>query len=221
MKKLTIELPEIKQDLYIICQIINGLRNNANQYLNGKGLDVASKEIDPYYLFEGGATRGTQFYRDWKLAIKIAESGSLLKTIKNCVGEEGVNLNLCGSEVLTVTRAWHWIPGVVPPNDWTGTKLKKEGITDTLMLSFGCNSDGTIRQFWAAVDSLNNRADGKGDWNFSPDAKNSGFSTFTLTQEVYRRATYQQICGSALLDYGNNRDGDAKKGMKLKMENVP
>jgi hypothetical protein len=222
MRKLTVnETADVNGDLDAICNELNGLRQNTNQYLVTQLPDQPSDTLDPYFLKVGGAELGKQFSKDLELATKLAQSKVKLKAFQ--YSKDGT-MTVFGMVVDQVARAFLWSPGVVAPNKWTKNRYQQSGdgvsYGDSLLLSFACNLDGSLRAKWATLVNLSSNPNGTGDWSFSPKAKTSAFSCFTLTAETYRRPTYQQLCGVAEMDYGASRDGDARMGMKLKLQSL-
>lgn len=221
MKLLTpIQLASIKQDILLICQNFNSFRTNISDYLRLQGLDPKDKTLDPFYLYEGGANLTKQFNKDWTLAAKVAKAKSQISVMEYAANEQrGFNLQLFGEKVEEVSRAFHYIPGIAIPNKWTGNKFSQTKPQTTLLLSFACNFDGSIKQLWAAIVSLTSHPDGQsGDWKFS-DCDKAGFSSLTLTQDVFDRPSFQQVLGD--LEYDYIVGGDAKKGMKMVMVKLP
>lgn len=222
MRKLTVqETEDVNNDLASICAEVIGLRHNTNQYLTIQLPDRPADALDPYFLRLGGAELGKQFSKDLELATKLAQSKGKLKALRY---DKDGNVTVFEMPVDQVARAFLWTPGVVAPNKWTKNRYQQSGsgisYNDSFLLSFACNLDGSIRAYWATLVNLSSNPNGTGDWAFSPKAKTAAFSCFTLTPEVYRRPTYQQICGAAEMDYGASRDGDARMGMKLKLQSL-
>jgi hypothetical protein len=81
-------------------------------------------------------------------------------------------------------------------------------------LVFACNFDGSVRGIWAASVNLTHNSDGKtGDWTFTKDSENSGFSSLTLTLDIATRPNFQLIMGQTEMDYGIGNE--PKKGLKI------
>lgn len=222
MTKLSLEqTAAIKQDLFTLARGFNAFRQNTSQYLTAQGLNPKDKNLDPFYLYEGGSDLTKQFHKDWQLASKIAIAKGLLSVMKYAGSDHtGFNLRISETPIEEVSKAFMWVPGVTVPNKWTGNKFSQSKRTTTLLLSFACNFDGSIRSLWAAIAELTSNPDGKtGDWTFSADTHNAAFSSLTLTQSIFSRTSYQQIVGNLELDYGVS--GDAKKGMKLLLDKLP
>lgn len=223
MRKLTVnETANVSDDLDAICNELNGLRQNTNQYLAAQFYtEAASNALDPYFLRMGGAELGKQFSKDLELATKLAQLKGKLKSL---FYDSDGNVTVFRMPVDQVSRAFLWGPGTAAPNKWTKNRYQQTGdglsYGDSLLLSFACNLDGCIRAKWATLVNLSSNPNGTGDWAFSLKSKTTAFSCFTLTPEVYRRSTYQQLCGVAEMDYGAARDGDARVGMKLKLQSL-
>lgn len=222
MSNIKAHVGGLKQDLFTIAQSFNAFRQNIFQYIITQGLDPKDKALDPFNLFEGGSGLTKQFNKDWQLAAKIAARQGNLSVMEYANNDHtGFNLKVGGIALEEVSRAFHWIPGVATPNKWTGNKFSTNKRSTTLLLSFACNFDGSIRQIWAAIVPLASNQDGKsGDWKFSAHSETAGFSSFTLTQEVFGRPDYIQVIGDLDYDY-SERSGDAKQGMKLDMSKIP
>jgi hypothetical protein len=218
MKKLTsLQIGNIRQDILTICQIFNHKRKYNNRYITAQGLDPKSATLDPYFLFEGGAELTKEFHNNWQLASKIAQRKGYL-TAFTYINNSG--LVLFDTEIEEVSKAFFWIPGQPIPNKWTGNRYSQDKSPETMLLSFGCNVDGTIKKIWASIVYLTANPDGKsGDWKFNADGKNSGFSSLDLTQDITGRPSYQQIVGN--IDIAYKSTGDAKRGLQLMLENLP
>ena len=217
MKLTPQQIETLKNDILTVCQAFNQLRQSTVQYLTLQGLDPKDKQLDPFNIYEGGADLTKRFNKDWTLAARICRAKGLLSVMTYAANDHsGFNLNLDGNRIEEVSRAFQWIPGQPLPNKWTGNKFSQSKPQTTPLLSFGCNFDGSIRQVWASVSDLVSHPDGKsGDWRFSADCDRAGFSSLTLTEDIFARPSYQQIIGDVEEDYGIS--GDAKKGLKLVM----
>lgn len=217
MKLTTQQIEALKTDILTICQAFNQLRQSTVQYLTVQGLNPKDKTLDPFNIYEGGADLTKRFNKDWILAAKICRAKGQLSVMEYAINDySGFNLSLGGQKIEEVSRAFQWIPGQPLPNKWTGNKFSQSKPQTTLLLSFGCNFDGSIRQVWASVSDLVSHPDGKsGDWRFSANCDRAGFSSLTLTDDLFARPSYQQIIGDVEEDYGIS--GDAKKGLKLVM----
>jgi hypothetical protein len=221
MKLTPEQITKLKQDLQTICIEFNAFRHNTVQYLLREGLNPAGRGLDPFYLYEGGADLTKQFHKDWQLASKIAAAKKSLSVMRyeGCE-RNGFNLHIDSQRIEEVSRAFQYVPGIEIPNKWTGNKYSTGKLTDTLLLSFACNSNGSIHSAFAASVALTRNEDGQsGDWTFSKTAKTSAFASFTLTHEVSTRPNFQIILGVAAPDYGQ-RGGDMKKGLKIHMDKV-
>lgn len=220
MKLTPLQIASLKQDILLICQNFNDFRQNTADYLRLRGLDPKDKTLDPFNLYEGGADLTKQFNRDWTLATKIAKVKGQLSVMEYATNaQQGFNLRLFGEKIEEVSRAFHYIPGITIPNKWTGNKFSQSKPLTTLLFSFACNFDGSIKQVWACVVALISRPDGQsGDWKFS-DCERAGFSSLTMTKDIFDRPSFNQILGD--LDYDYIPGGDAKKGMKLLLSNLP
>jgi len=221
MKKLTdSEKDLLARDLILIANGINGIRENQNNYLSSYSLSPESiRELDPYYLRAGGATMGIHFSATRQLATKIA----VQRNDFSLLAYNGNELTINGTPVEEASRSFLWTPSTQAPNQWSRGRFQQKdhkGISysDYLLMTFACNDTGLIRSMWAASVILSSSPDGKGDWSFS--GNNAGFTSYTLTADSVKLPSYQQIIGTTIPDYGTDKGGDAKKGLKLKMESI-
>lgn len=216
------ELNVVKGDIKTIVRWFNDYRRHNNEFIIKHGLVATSKELDPYYLHCGGAELTKLASKDWQMAIKIAREKGELKALKDAdPNQEGFDYEIFSKEMEAKSRAYMWAPGKVIPNQWTGNKYSQCKTPLTMLLSIGCHFDGMIKKYWAALVKLTGHPDGKsGDWKYSAKSNDNAFSTFTLTKEVTRRPSYQQLFGQAEDDFGYRGDGNALKGMKIVLENV-
>jgi hypothetical protein len=220
MKLSKLQVTSLTSDIFTICNTFNNFRANITDYLRIQGLDPKDKVLDPFYLYEGGADLTKQFNKDWILAAKVARAKGNLSSMQYAENDHrGFNLRVFGESIEEVSRAFHYIPGIPCPNKWTGNKFSQSKPLTTLLFTFGCHSDGSIKSVFAAIVDLTSRPDGKsGDWKFS-DCDKAGFSTLIMTQDIFNRPNYNQIIGDLEFDYTNY--GDAKKGMKLMLNKLP
>jgi|ERR1035441_1741705 hypothetical protein len=216
------EIEAIRNDLKTIVKWFNLYRQHNNQFITNNNLVATSKELDPYYLYCGGAELTKLASKDWQMAIKIAREKSELGVIKDAdANQEGFDYEIFSRPAEAKSKAYMFVPGKPIPNQWTGNKYSQCKTPLTMLLSIGCNYDGMIKKYWAALVRLNGHPDGKsGDWKYSAKSNDNAFSTFTLTKEITNRLSYQTLFGKAEDDFGSRGDGNALKGMKIILENV-
>lgn len=216
------ELGLVKEDVRTIVRWFNAYRLHNNQFIIDTSLSPTSEELDPYYLYCGGAELTKLASKDWQMAIKIAREKGEIKSIKDAdPNQSGFDYEIFGKVLEAKSRAYMWLPGKPIPNQWTGNKYSQCKTPLTMLLSIGCNYDGMIKKYWAALVKLIGHPDGKsGDWKYSAKSNDNAFSTFTLTKEVKSRPSYQQLFGQSEDDFGARGDGNALKGMKIVLENV-
>lgn len=216
------EIESLKNDIKTIIKWFNLSRQNNNKFITDNGLIATDKELDPYYLYYGGAELTKLASKDWETAVKFANGKKELISLKSAPpDQDGFDYNAFLREIESKSKAYMFVPGKLISNQWTGNKYSQCKTPLTILLSIGCNYDGMIKKCWAALIELIGHPDGKsGDWKYSAKSNDNAFSTFTLTKEVTQRLSYQQLFGKVEDDYGAHRDGNAKKGMKLILENI-